>query len=488
MIRLVRLLALLLVAPLLHSQQPTIPGDQVVDRAGASVTLILTGGGDGQLAGVASGVIVRSDGVLLTALHAVKGMKELQVRLKTGEIYDNVELIATDERRDIAALRIPAAKLPEIKTRSTAELKPGSSVFSIANGAALPWSVSAGVFSGLRNAEEVPGAGSGFRLLQFTAPIAPGSSGGLLLDAEGNGLGIILGSLTEGQNINFAVPIDSILGLASGTGGTKLGSGAALQMPGISRRGNRAIQQPDASARPTPEDSLSPLTVNIFSKTVYLRRERMQEELLKHPEFKTLGFQLADYGQTANIGITIDRPFMTFDWTYLIVQQPEGVLLASGLIEAEDEYDASPKLAAAILTQFAMLRTVGLHAPARTGAPSTVKPDQVASELGSFKTIYVESHTIYLKGHQLQDALYIRPEIRDWGIKIVDDKSLADVWVNVTRPFLTFDWVYTITDLKSGKLLSKGKVIAWDGPIAAPQLAVEIVKDIRNARPLPVGK
>jgi S1-C subfamily serine protease len=89
-----------------------LSGDQVVERVSPSAVSILVGKGDGQVAGVASGVIIRSDGVILTANHVVRGMREVQVRLKSGETYDQVELIASDERRDVAALRIPATGLP----------------------------------------------------------------------------------------------------------------------------------------------------------------------------------------------------------------------------------------------------------------------------------------------------------------------------------------------------------------------------------------
>lgn len=70
-----------------------LSGDQVVERVSPSAVSILVGKGDGQLAGVGSGVVVRSDGVILTANHVVKGMREVQVRLKSGEIFDQVELI-----------------------------------------------------------------------------------------------------------------------------------------------------------------------------------------------------------------------------------------------------------------------------------------------------------------------------------------------------------------------------------------------------------
>src|SRR5258707_15442014 len=89
-----------------------LSGDQVVERVSPSAVSILVGKGDGQVAGVASGVIIRSDGVILTANHVVKGMREVQVRLKSGEIYDQVELMGSDKRRDVTALRISASGLP----------------------------------------------------------------------------------------------------------------------------------------------------------------------------------------------------------------------------------------------------------------------------------------------------------------------------------------------------------------------------------------
>jgi S1-C subfamily serine protease len=79
----------------------------------------------------------------------------------------------------------------------------------------------------MRPADEVPGAGSGFRMLQFTAPVAPGSSGGALMDRSGALVGII----TKGmQSAAFAVPIESVLGLPASERHLAFGSGASLQL------------------------------------------------------------------------------------------------------------------------------------------------------------------------------------------------------------------------------------------------------------------
>src|SRR5215470_20289988 len=196
-----------------QAQAPqTLSGDQVVERVSPSAVSILVGRGDGQVAGVASGVIIRNDGVILTANHVVRGMREVQIRLKNGERYDQVELIASDERRDVAALRIAAIGLPVLSVGNTANAAPGATVYVVSNAVGLPWTASSGILSATRMADDVPGAGSGYRILQFTAPLSPGSSGGVLVDGEAKILGIVVGSMSVGQNVNFAVPIDSVSG------------------------------------------------------------------------------------------------------------------------------------------------------------------------------------------------------------------------------------------------------------------------------------
>ena len=477
----------------------TLSGDQVVERVSPAAVSILVGKGDGQVAGVASGVIIRSDGVILTANHVVRGMREVQVRLKSGEIYDQVELIASDERRDVAALRIPATGLPVLPVGNSANAASGATVFVVSNAVGLPWTASSGILSATRMADDVPGAGSGYRILQFTAPLSPGSSGGVLVDAEARILGIVVGSLSVGQNVNFAVPIDTIAGLGNASGGARFDSGSRLQPFGA--KGTSAVAAP---ANP-PAASVAPPgytlprpeqrqihTISVHSKTIYLRRERLQDDIHKTPMFPQLGVRFADYGQSADVAITVDRPVMTFDWTYTMVYQPKLLTLASGTVEGTDEFDAGPKLAAAIVEQLAaavMLPRGELDKP--TGAPMESRvvargvgnnPDEIVR---TAQSIFVESHTIWMKGNLLQDALYIRPEMREWGVRIVDDRNQADIYIDVTRPWLTYDWIFKMISPKTGMVLGEGKVTAIDGPAAAQRLAIDIVNRIRSARPVP---
>ena len=83
-------LTLLVLAHGAMGQAPPLPtelsSEEVIARVAPSVAVVLTGAGAGRLSGVGSGVIVRSDGVVLTAYHVIKDAREVQMRLKTGEI------------------------------------------------------------------------------------------------------------------------------------------------------------------------------------------------------------------------------------------------------------------------------------------------------------------------------------------------------------------------------------------------------------------
>ena len=476
-----------------------LSGEQILQRVSPSVAFVLVGRGDGQLAAVGAGLIVRADGVVLTPNHIVSGMREVQVRLTSGEVYDRVELTASDERRDVAALRISATGLPVLPIARSSNLKPGAPMFAVSSGSGLLWSVTAGTVEATRMADEVPGAGSGYRLLQFAAPLPADTGGGVLVDSKGEALGILV-AFSPGQNVNYVVPLDSVAGLAAVSGGTPFASGHKLSGAPAAAAAATPVARP--AIPPVPELDLSRReqrairSVSVYSKTIHIRQERLQDELQRHPLFHRLGLRFADYGQTADVFVTVDRPFLTFEWTYTLVYQPSDLTLASGMIEAVDKFDAGPKLSARILEQIAaaaVLHRGSLADPRRTARAGGTEetrdsPTDPAAVLRSFRTLFAESHTIWMKAKVLQDALYVRPELRDWGIRIANDRNAAEMYVDVTRPFLTWDWDYRMICTRTGTVLGKGKIIALDGQAAAPRIAMEIVNRIRSVRPLPPTK
>ena len=226
-------LATSFVLPLLaQTQEGSLSSDQLIERAYPAVALVLTGRTPGQTAVVGAAVVVRQRmGILLTAYHVVKDAYAVQVRFKSGEIFDQVQLLGADPRRDVAAIKIIAAALPALPVAVAAQAKAGENVTVLSHPASLTWSASTGVISAFRLADEIPGAGNGYRLIQFTAPSSPGSSGGVVIDGRGNALGLIVGSLPGGQNLNFAVPIDSVIGLADTAPVKSFASGSSLNAP-----------------------------------------------------------------------------------------------------------------------------------------------------------------------------------------------------------------------------------------------------------------
>ncbi len=332
-----------------------LTGVRIAEQVAPSVVLILTGKGAGELDSVGSGLIVRADGVVLTAYHLIKDAREVQVRLKNGEVYDKVEMIGFDERRDVAALRVPAVGLPVLPRDETPEARVGSPVYVVSNPRGLPWTVSNGILSGVRLADDVAGAGTGYQLLQHTAPIAPGSSGGALVDEHGHALGIIVAS-AGAQNLNFAVPLRSVLGLASAQGRTALGAGTELRPPTPERA-------PAASSllKTDPNEILrTAKIVYVRSNTEFFEAIQLQNELRKQADFAAWQMVIVDdykgY-ELADLEVAIDRPLFTYTFTYSLKDRRTSIVLATGKVTAWDGNAAASQLAERIVENIKAART-----------------------------------------------------------------------------------------------------------------------------------
>jgi hypothetical protein len=356
----VRVLALAsLILPVAAQTTPQGPDAKAIfERTKAATVIVLAGEGAGRLQSIASGVVISKDGVILTALHAVKGAAEVQVRMADGDVFDRVELLGSDERRDIAALKISARALPTLAIGSTTNLVAGDPVCAVTNASGLAWSATEGILSAIRPADEVPGAGSGFRLLQFTAPVAHGSSGGALVDKAGALIGII----TSGRdNTAFAIPIENVLGLADSGRRIPLGSGAALQMPA---QANANVPESSAALGGfDPKDALKKAkTIFIRSKTQFLTVDTLDRALIMQKDWPKLELVIVQDPRVADLLIELDRPLFTYVHTFVIVDKRTSVVLGSGKVTAFDGTIASPDLAKNIVKIFADAR---LPAPAK---------------------------------------------------------------------------------------------------------------------------
>ena len=314
---------------------------QLFAQTTAATVIILAGEGAGRLRGVATGVAISKDGTILTAWHAVKGALEVQVRLSNGEVYDRVELVGTDERRDVAALQVTAGGLSFLTTAESLPAQ-GDAVYAVTNANGLTFSATSGILSAIRPADEVPGAGTGFRLLQFTAPVAPGASGGALV----NGKGQLIGIITVGMRVGaaFAVPVDSVLGLPASGQRVLLGSGSSLQMPATA-----AAQVPQSSAALAdvkPKQLLHDAkTIRISSKTSFLTVDTLIRALTREKNWDQLGLTIVQDQRLADLLIEIDRPLFTYVHTFVITDKRTSIVLGSGKVTAFDGTIASDGIA-----------------------------------------------------------------------------------------------------------------------------------------------
>ncbi len=153
-----------------------------------------------------SGVILRKDGYILTNHHVVQGASAIKVRLKDGREFD-AKLIGTDDRTDIAVLKVEATDLPPANFGDSDHVKVGQWAIAIGAPYQLDYSFTVGFVSAKERSAVWSRAGSAYEdYIQTDASINPGNSGGPLCDIEGRVIGI--NTLIRGINrgIGFAIP------------------------------------------------------------------------------------------------------------------------------------------------------------------------------------------------------------------------------------------------------------------------------------------
>ena len=161
--------------------------------------------------GIGSGVIFKSDGYIVTNNHVIEGARELIVSLSDGRTV-NAELVGTDEMTDIAVVKVDAKDLPTAKFGNSDEVVVGEPAIAIGNPLGLEFqgSVTVGVISALNRTLEL--SDRRVMLFQTDAAINQGNSGGPLLNADGEVIGINSAKLASNgvEGMGFAIPINTV--------------------------------------------------------------------------------------------------------------------------------------------------------------------------------------------------------------------------------------------------------------------------------------
>lgn len=178
---------------------------EILKREGSAVVMIEVHSRDGRLKGQASGVVLRPEGIVATNAHVLNGACDLRLKVDAIPATPSPSTVVSLEfDADIAILRFDAVNLRTATIGNSKALEIGDRVIAIGNPMGLQHTVSEGIVSGLRPVGPIT-------LIQTTAPISPGSSGGGLYNQSGRLVGLTTFTLGESQNLNFAIPIETVL-------------------------------------------------------------------------------------------------------------------------------------------------------------------------------------------------------------------------------------------------------------------------------------
>lgn len=192
---------------------------EIFQRTSPSIVVVRVYDETGKAVALGSGVVLPG-GSVATNYHVVESAASIMVY--QGNKGYRAVLLYRDRDRDVCSLLAQGMKAPAVGVGSTRALKVGARVYAIGTPEGLERTISEGIISGLRQVE-------GGQRLQITTAISPGSSGGGLFDEEGRLIGLTTSSIAEGQQLNFAVPVEWVTELptrhekASGAAETYVG-------------------------------------------------------------------------------------------------------------------------------------------------------------------------------------------------------------------------------------------------------------------------
>lgn len=183
---------------------PTCPVCALYSVHRANVVRLQTDDGQG------AGVVVSTDGDILTSAHVIAGFGEVRVGTHDGRDYTGT-VAFTDADMDLAVVRVqtPGVEWAAVELEPDDGLPIGSKIYVIGHPVGLGWTVTQGIVSGRRHAgEAAPTA-----LLQTDAAISPGNSGGPMLDEHGHLVAIVRSKLVGPgiENVSFGVPMSAVV-------------------------------------------------------------------------------------------------------------------------------------------------------------------------------------------------------------------------------------------------------------------------------------
>jgi len=188
----------------------TVQGNEIISSALEKTVMIISLDQYNQPLGIGSGFLIGENGEIATNYHVVEGASSAIIKfVNKKEKYKAKFILQKNEKYDIAIIKIDLRQ-PPLSTGDDRLSKIGQKIYAIGNPEGLEGTVSEGIISGFRKINE------DFRLMQITAPISPGSSGGPVINEKGEVIGIASASILLAQNLNFAIPSKKVIEIFEG--------------------------------------------------------------------------------------------------------------------------------------------------------------------------------------------------------------------------------------------------------------------------------
>lgn len=188
-----------------RAPQKELKAYQIEQRYGDTVAFIVIYNKKGKPFKLGSGFVITEDGLLVTNHHVVAGATSLKAKFTNGKVFAGDYVVSYSEKYDLAVVKLKAKdKLPAVSLGDSTKILLGEQAVAIGNPKGMEHTISDGLISAWRD------LGRGFKFIQISVPISHGSSGGPLFNLRGEVVGVTQGGLVEGQNLNFAVPINMV--------------------------------------------------------------------------------------------------------------------------------------------------------------------------------------------------------------------------------------------------------------------------------------
>ena len=154
--------------------------------------------------GSASGFFIDDSGIAVTNFHVIRGIYSAAITMTDGSKHKVEKVIGYDEEKDIAILKIEGSGFDALRLGDSDKIVSGEKVYAIGSPKGLENTISEGIISS--TSREI----NGQKMIQITTPISDGSSGGALFNSKCQVIGITTGGISDGQNLNLAVPINTM--------------------------------------------------------------------------------------------------------------------------------------------------------------------------------------------------------------------------------------------------------------------------------------